>query len=448
MRRWHDAATRAERVTRAESERTHEIRSALLAIEGASAVLSRHVEDLGVAQDAELASALHRETARLQQLLAANRGPEGATYRPLEVLEPLVIARRASGQRIALDVPAQLRATGRPHALAEAMTNLLSNAAAHAPGSAVRIAAVPTPGTRASSWRSPTTGPASAPTSSPTPSSGAGAARAARHLGRASATPRLRTWSSRRVAAWPSVPRVLLPRGPGHDRPAVRAAGSPTGGSRPPSRDPRPRPRDRGPHAARPDPRCGAGGTRGGRGRGTCHRPGQPARGRVRRRLAVLDLQLAHGQDGSLRVAPLRAAGAQVVVLSGTRDLDAIGRALDAGAIEVLDKTQSFDQVLAAIGAALAGACPADPARLAELQLAVRRWRSERDQAAAVLGRLTPREREVLDQLADGRTVDEVAEASRVSPTTVRSQVASVLSKLGVHRSSRRSRERGGCAGS
>ena len=146
VRRWQDAATRAERVTRADSERTHEIRSALLAIEGASAVLSRHVEDLGAVQDAELASALHRETARLQQLLAANRGPEGATYRPLEVLEPLVIARRASGQRIALDVPAQLRATGRPHALAEAMTNLLSNAAAHAPGSAVRIAALPTPG--------------------------------------------------------------------------------------------------------------------------------------------------------------------------------------------------------------------------------------------------------------------------------------------------------------
>ena len=150
-------------------------------------------------------------------------------------------------------------------------------------------------------------------------------------------------------------------------------------------------------------------------------------------RLAVLDLQLAQGQDGSLLVAPLRAAGAQVVVLSGTRDLDAIGRALDAGAIEVLDKAQSFDQVLAAITAALAGTGPADPARLAELRIAVRRWRSERDQAAAVLGRLTPREHEVLDELAHGRTVDEVAEASRVSPTTVRSQVASVLSKLGVH---------------
>jgi DNA-binding NarL/FixJ family response regulator len=50
----------------------------------------------------------------------------------------------------------------------------------------------------------------------------------------------------------------------------------------------------------------------------------------------------------------------------------------------------------------------------------------------ARLGRLTPREREVLEHLRLGHTVDEIARRDHVAASTVRGQVASVLRKLEV----------------
>ena len=44
---------------------------------------------------------------------------------------------------------------------------------------------------------------------------------------------------------------------------------------------------------------------------------------------------------------------------------------------------------------------------------------------------LTPRERDVLERLAEGRATEEVAELLHVSPHTVRSRIKSMLRKLG-----------------
>ena len=51
----------------------------------------------------------------------------------------------------------------------------------------------------------------------------------------------------------------------------------------------------------------------------------------------------------------------------------------------------------------------------------------------AALGRLTRREREVLQLLADGADTKEIAERLTVSLTTVRNHVQNILAKLGVH---------------
>ena len=48
-------------------------------------------------------------------------------------------------------------------------------------------------------------------------------------------------------------------------------------------------------------------------------------------------------------------------------------------------------------------------------------------------GRLTPREREVLELVAEGRTNAEVARVLWVSPGTVRKHLENAYDKLGVH---------------
>lgn len=136
-RRWLDAAAEARTLSRVEAERRHQLRSALLALEGASDVLRRHVEGIGRPDDAELAAALSSELARLHHLVA---GPTDATtvrYELRAALVPAVVARRACGQHIELDVPPGTTVVGRPTVLAEAVGNLLANAATHAPGSHV-----------------------------------------------------------------------------------------------------------------------------------------------------------------------------------------------------------------------------------------------------------------------------------------------------------------------
>ncbi len=49
------------------------------------------------------------------------------------------------------------------------------------------------------------------------------------------------------------------------------------------------------------------------------------------------------------------------------------------------------------------------------------------------LGRLTPRELEVLEALASGASTQEIAETLRIGQATVRSHVKRILGKLGAH---------------
>jgi DNA-binding CsgD family transcriptional regulator len=49
------------------------------------------------------------------------------------------------------------------------------------------------------------------------------------------------------------------------------------------------------------------------------------------------------------------------------------------------------------------------------------------------LPQLTPREREILDLVAEGRTNADIAEALWVSPGTIRRHLENVFTKLGVH---------------
>lgn len=148
--------------------------------------------------------------------------------------------------------------------------------------------------------------------------------------------------------------------------------------------------------------------------------------------LVLLDLRLGHGLDGTCAVAPLTQRGARVVVVTGTSDPLPLAHALEAGALTVVDKHQSFADLVRTIVTIRSGEGPGQDERRAAILAAAARRRAEQASAAALLDRLSSREQEVLDQLCQGSSAQEIAQDAGVSLTTVRAQIRSVLAKLGV----------------
>jgi DNA-binding NarL/FixJ family response regulator len=153
--------------------------------------------------------------------------------------------------------------------------------------------------------------------------------------------------------------------------------------------------------------------------------------------LVLLDLDLGRDDagrrvDGVWLVAPLRVAGWQVVILSGSADHAGIGAGLAEGASAWVPKNAPFPALLAAVRDALAGR-PVMPQARREQFIALHRRRAEEQNALrGRLDRLTPREREVLVRLADGQRAQAVADHFVVSLATVRTQIRAVLTKLEV----------------
>lgn len=127
---------------RERDEHEHELRSALLAVEAAGRILAARLTQLGEAADAELAIAVEDEAARMQRLVSGAHDETVGACGVLDALRSLVVAHRATGLRIAVDLPPELRVVVRPHVLAEVVGNLLANSARHAPGARVSITAV------------------------------------------------------------------------------------------------------------------------------------------------------------------------------------------------------------------------------------------------------------------------------------------------------------------
>ncbi|MEO9326134.1 LuxR C-terminal-related transcriptional regulator [Nocardioides sp. C4-1] len=98
----------------------------------------------------------------------------------------------------------------------------------------------------------------------------------------------------------------------------------------------------------------------------------------------------------------------------------------------LLPTSISLDDLSVSLAHLMAGADLMPPRQREQM---VREWRARQQQAdhlAARLARLTPREAEVLDQLARGLSVKEIAFGNGVSEATVRTQVKAVLRKLEV----------------
>ena len=138
----------------------------------------------------------------------------------------------------------------------------------------------------------------------------------------------------------------------------------------------------------------------------------------------LLDLKLP-GLDGLAVLAGLRDTTAKVLVLTSVTDPVAAGRAMREGAAGVLYKDVDPDALVRAIRAVHDGhLLLAAEAAGTLLQPATGPGRG--------LDALTAREREVLAELAKGRSNREIARALHVAEKTVKAHVSSVLAKLGV----------------
>lgn len=150
--------------------------------------------------------------------------------------------------------------------------------------------------------------------------------------------------------------------------------------------------------------------------------------------VAVVDLGLPDGYGADL-ISELHAANprAQALVLSATLDRAEIARAVEAGAAGVLHKSADMDEVVESVRRVQAGETLLPMEEVVELLRYAGSQRDQEQEARQAIAQLTPREKEVLQALAEGLDSKEIAQRLNISTVTERNHVASILAKLGVH---------------
>lgn len=153
---------------------------------------------------------------------------------------------------------------------------------------------------------------------------------------------------------------------------------------------------------------------------------------RAHPRVVLLDLDLGSYGNGVRLIEPLTRAGVAVVVVTASIDTARWGEALWCGARVVLAKSSALNDILSALRRIHGGLSVLS---VEERERLLHAWR-EQGQAVrelrSNLETLTHREAEVLGQLMAGKQVRDIAQTSVVSEATVRTQVKSILAKLGV----------------
>jgi DNA-binding NarL/FixJ family response regulator len=150
--------------------------------------------------------------------------------------------------------------------------------------------------------------------------------------------------------------------------------------------------------------------------------------------VAVLDADLPNG-DG-VRAAWLirdRVPDCRIVILSSDEDAEVLTSAVEAGAHGYLTKASPLTDLVEAIRSVHRGDTLVPARMLGSLLERLINRRQAHDEAMRRLSRLTSREREVLNLLAQGGDNDSIAQSLVISPQTARTHIQNVLVKLGVH---------------
>src|SRR5215207_8134962 len=150
--------------------------------------------------------------------------------------------------------------------------------------------------------------------------------------------------------------------------------------------------------------------------------------------VALIDLGLPDGYGAEL-IKELREAHpqAQALVLSASLDRTNVARAVERGAAGVLSKTAHLEEVVQAVRRLRAGQTLMPLEEVVELLRYSSTRREEEHEAHQAIEKLTPREIEVLEALAEGLDNERIAEKLNIALRTERNHMASILKKLDSH---------------
>jgi two-component system, NarL family, response regulator LiaR len=148
--------------------------------------------------------------------------------------------------------------------------------------------------------------------------------------------------------------------------------------------------------------------------------------GEIQPDVVLMDMVMP-GMDGATATRTIRQQfpQIQVIALTSFKEGELIKNALEAGAIGYLLKDVSADELAAAIRSAHGRRATLSPAAAQSLV-------ETANQPPAPGLDLTVREREVLALMVEGMSNMQIAERLVVSPSTIKSHVSNILSKLGV----------------
>lgn len=150
--------------------------------------------------------------------------------------------------------------------------------------------------------------------------------------------------------------------------------------------------------------------------------------------IVLMDIRMPHldGLEATERILAEAGDATRVIILTTFDPDEYVYRALNAGASGFVLKDIPPEELVAAVRTVASGGAMLSPVITRRLIARFAGQLGAEHELAQRLDRLTAREREVLQAVADGKSNAEIAEALFIGAATVKSHVSSVLSKLGL----------------
>ena len=146
--------------------------------------------------------------------------------------------------------------------------------------------------------------------------------------------------------------------------------------------------------------------------------------------VVLMDLVMPRmGGIAAIREIRSKSAGIKVIALTSFGDDGRVLEAVQAGVDGYLLKDCRAEELLGALRSVAVGGAHLER----EVTLALMRGLRANQRTRPQLDELTPRETEVLREIASGRSNKEIARKLGIKEKTVKTHVSNVLSKLGVH---------------